>query len=418
MHTTEETMFEQMKAVDNKFHRKDKMHHEYEKQPTKQKFEKRKFCKFHKSHTHSDEECNAQKDKSPNSEISVPKATSQCIVMDGKLKDSDAKILLDTGSVHNYINEKFATNTALKHVNIPKCFAEMANGSKLEINKEVIGDLQLQADTSKRYQVNMRIMPKLSTHIVLGMDFMLSNEVVIDLKENILTVDGKNFEILENTSMNKDQERFISEKTNMMNIETSKEKAENLIKRYKIKNKELGIIPQTQHKISLVDQIPIFCKPYPIPHAIINDTRKEIERLINLGIIRESKSPYCSPAFPLKKKNGDIRLVIDYRKLNKKTIPMNFPIPRINDYLQELGGSKIFSQINLNMGYYQVKMCPEDISKTAFSLDRGHYEFLRMPFGFSNALALSKKLQSFPVFFNNLFKIFNNLFKNFNNNII
>jgi hypothetical protein len=89
--------------------------------------------------------------------------------------------------------------------------------------------------------------------------------------------------------------------------------------------------------------------------------------------------------------------VVDYRKLNTQTIPINFPIPRINEYLQELGGSVIFSQIDMNMGYYQIPIREFDVYKTAFSLDMNHYEFTRMPFGLSNAP------RTFQMAMNNMF---------------
>jgi hypothetical protein len=284
--------------------------------------------------------------------------------VDGKMHDVKAKFLFDTGSVHNYVNEEFAKKSECKTTLIPMSIAEMANGVQQKIEKEINGDIQLEADTSKIYQVKLKLMSKLTTDIVLGMAFMLDNEAVIDLKEGILTLDGKHFEILENNK-HYEHERIIAQKSEIMNITTSKEKAEQMIKNYKTNNKELGIIPHFMHRITLTDDLPIFCKPYPIPHAIQQQTRNEICRLIKLGIIRESMSPYCSPAFPLQKKNGDIRLVIDYRKLNGKTVPANFPIPRISDYLQELGGSTMFTQIDLNMGYYQIEVHPDDVQKTA-----------------------------------------------------
>jgi hypothetical protein len=76
---------------------------------------------------------------------------------------------------------------------------------------------------------------------------------------------------------------------------------------------------------------------------------------------------------------------VEYRQLNKQTIPTIYPIPKIHDYLQQLSGSKVFSQIDLNLGYYQISMKPEDIHKTSFMICNQQYEFLRMPFGLANA---------------------------------
>lgn len=143
------------------------------------------------------------------------------------------------------------------------------------------------------------------------------------------------------------------------------------------------------HKINVTNTQPINIKPYPIPHALREETRKENAKLLRLQIIKESKSPYCSPAFPIHKKNGKIRLVIDYRKLNLVTVPINCSFLRIQDYLQDLGKSKLFSQIDLNMGYCQIEIAPEDTFKShsnsimdTMNLFECHlgYPMLREPF--------------------------------------
>ncbi|KAG0424259.1 Retrovirus-related Pol polyprotein from transposon, partial [Dictyocoela muelleri] len=103
-------------------------------------------------------------------------------------------------------------------------------------------------------------------------------------------------------------------------------------------------------------------------------------------IIRHSKSPYNSPAFPIIKRNGKIGLVIDFRKLNRITVKSHYVFLTMNDILTQLHGSSIFSKINLNLGYYQIVMEEQSIRYTAFSINNNKYEFLRMPFSLSNAL--------------------------------
>ena len=141
----------------------------------------------------------------------------------------------------------------------------------------------------------------------------------------------------------------------------------------------------SEHTILLHDPTPIQRKGYTVPLKIIEDTRKEIDKLKKLGIIRNSKSNFCSPAFPILKKNGNIRLVVDYRQFNKQTLPTVYPLPLIHYYLQQLNGSKVFSQIDLNMGYYQIPIRESDVYKTGFTICNETYEFLRMPFGLANA---------------------------------
>ena len=89
----------------------------------------------------------------------------------------------------------------------------------------------------------------------------------------------------------------------------------------------------------------------------------------------------------VKKKDGFMRLCIDYRELNKVTVRNNYPLPRINDLFYQLQGACVFSKIDLNFGYHQLRVKSEDVPKLAFQTRYGHYEFLIMPFGLTNAPA-------------------------------
>jgi hypothetical protein len=119
----------------------------------------------------------------------------------------------------------------------------------------------------------------------------------------------------------------------------------------------------------------------------LKELKEQLQELLDRGFIRPSVSPWGAPVLFVKKKDGSMRLCIDYRELNKVTIKNRYPLPRIDDLFDQLHGSQVFSKIDLRSGYHQLKIKEEDIQKTAFRTRYGHYEFLVMSFGLTNTPA-------------------------------
>lgn len=157
-----------------------------------------------------------------------------------------------------------------------------------------------------------------------------------------------------------------------------------------IEGEALTFTNQIKHNIRTTDEQPVYTKSYRYPFVHRQEVQNQISKMLNQGIIRPSQSAWSSPIWVVPKKadaSGEVkwRIVIDFRKVNDKTLDDKYPIPNINDVLDKLGNCQYFTTLDLASGFYQVEMNPQDIPKTAFNVEHGHFEFMRMPMGLKNA---------------------------------
>ncbi|MCO5554914.1 hypothetical protein L7F22_008452 [Adiantum nelumboides] len=132
--------------------------------------------------------------------------------------------------------------------------------------------------------------------------------------------------------------------------------------------------------------------PYRVSQAQQEEIMRQINELVEKGMVRPSSSPFCSPVLLVHNKDGTYRMCVNYRALNRITIKNRFFVPQIEDLFDKLQGSTYFSRIDLKSGYHQIRIVNEDILKTAFRTTFGLYEYLVMPFGLTNALATFNRM--------------------------
>nr|GEX25741.1 putative reverse transcriptase domain-containing protein [Tanacetum cinerariifolium] len=158
-----------------------------------------------------------------------------------------------------------------------------------------------------------------------------------------------------------------------------------------------GLPPQrqVQFRIDLVPRAtPVAKSPYRLAPSKMQELSAQLQELQDNGFIRPSHSLWGAPVLFVKKKDGALRMCIDYRELNKLTIKNLYPLPRINDLFDQLQGARYFSKIDLQSGYHQLRVHENDILKTAFQTRYGHFEFTVMPFGLTNAPAVFMDLMN------------------------
>ncbi|XP_020092846.1 uncharacterized protein LOC109713256 [Ananas comosus] len=328
----------------------------------------------------------------------------------GEAKNRTLTLLIDTGSTHSFIDLRVAKEIGARMEAAPPLVVTIADGHKM-LSKLKCPEFSWTMQ-GQRFVTELRVIRIEGVSIVLGIDWLKSyGKVTFDFLLNSVTIvkDGQKLELkgIEEgaklkmiTAAQWNQEMCTGE-CYLLSHQLMPDKTEatanvhpwiqQVLEQYKDVFEEPKGMPPARvedHKILLQpNTAPINVRPYRYSYEQKEEIEKQIRELLNNSIIQRSNSPFASPALLVKKKDGSWRMCIDYRQLNKSTIKDKFPIPIIDDLLDELGGSKHFSKIDLRSGYHQIRMDPADVPKTAFRTHQGHYEFRVMPFGLTNAPA-------------------------------
>ncbi|RVW98093.1 Transposon Ty3-I Gag-Pol polyprotein [Vitis vinifera] len=280
------------------------------------------------------------------------------------------RVLFDTGATHSFISASCANALGLKSERVENLLLiESPMGTNSRVDRICKGCVITLAD--RALNVDLRILDMTGYDVILGMDWLAVYRAVIDChRRRIIFCLPEGFELA-----------FVC-----------KEKAQKDITEIPVVRKfqdvfpdELpGLPPHREFDFSIEvypGTDPISVSPYRMAPLELKELKTQLDELLGRGFIRPSTSPWGAPVLFVKKKDGTLRLCIDYRKLNRVTVKNKYPLPRIDDLFDQLKGAKYFSKIDLRTGYHQLRVREEDVSKTAFRTRYGHYEFLVMPFG-------------------------------------
>lgn len=192
----------------------------------------------------------------------------------------------------------------------------------------------------------------------------------------------------------------ILEKVNLSNSLSDEEKmrCQSLIGKYQdifsTGSTDIGTTDKVQHHIDLSDTTPFKQRYRRIPPSMIEEVRTHVKELLASGVIRPSHSPFSSNVVLVRKHDGSLRMCVDYRQLNSRTIRDNYALPRIDEILDSLSGNRYFTVLDMKSGYHQIEILEEHKQRTAFTVGPlGFFEFNKMPFGLANAPATYQRLQ-------------------------
>ena len=299
--------------------------------------------------------------------------------------------LLDSGSTHSFIGEDAARRTGLPIQDRPRLTATVANGERVAC-PGVIRNAPFSINGTA-FHTDLFVMPLAGYEVVLGTCWMGTlGPIVWNFADRAMSFhqDGRTITWAGVPSSSAASLRTIAAASGTL--------LDELLTAYEdVFATPSGLPPQRtwDHAIVLKPgSAPVAVRPYRYPAAHKDELERQCAAMIQQGVVRRSDSPFSSPALLVHKADGSWRFCVDYRALNALTVKDAFPIPVVDELLDELHGARFFTKLDLRSGYHQVRMRAEDIHKTAFRTHDGLYEFLVMPFGLCNAPATFQALMN------------------------
>jgi hypothetical protein len=347
----------------------------------------------------------------------------QNLKIEGYIKNKKVIVLIDSGSTHNFIHYKLAKALNCFVYLVPEFQVMIAYGGTINC----LGKCSRINITMGEYVMNspMISIPMGGVDVVLGIQWLQSlGTMAFNFQEIFMkfSLEGKEIElrgitgkpskVISFNGMKKllktGHQGVISQLCSLY-VQTSKPSIpldlqgiiDNNSKVFEDIPKGLPPTRNHDHDIHLIPgSVPPNIRLYRYSYAQRSEIERMVEEMLEASIIRPSQSSYSSPMVMVFMKYGSWRMCPYYRELNKITIKDKFPIPVIDELLDELHGAIYFTNLDLRSGYHQITMKEEDIPKTTFRTHEGHYEFLVMPFGLTNSPS------TFQGLMNSIFKPF------------
>ncbi|GMI66048.1 hypothetical protein HRI_000274100 [Hibiscus trionum] len=316
--------------------------------------------------------------------------------------------LIDSGSTHSYILREHAELLGLPVESLDVGVRVTSSFGETVVTRKLFRRCHLVVQEHV-FHVDLMELPFYGFDVILGMDWLAEHRAVVDCENKRVSlkladdyevvVVGENVKFLANVVSSLEASRMLRQGCEaylafVMNPSSKELRVQDIrvVKEFPgVFPEELPGLPpnrEVEFGIELYENTtPVSITPYRMAPKELKELKTQLQELLDRGFIRPSMSPWGAPILFVKKKDGTMRMCIDYRQLNKLTIKNRYPLPRIDDLFDQFRGAAVFSKIDLRSGYYQLKVKDVDVPKTAFRTRYGHYEFLVMPFGLTNAPA-------------------------------
>ncbi|KAL0549222.1 hypothetical protein IC582_013703 [Cucumis melo] len=326
-----------------------------------------------------------------------------------------ALVLFDSGSSHSFISSAFVLHARLEVEPLHHVLSVSTPSGESMLSKERVKACQIEI-TGHVIEVTLLVLDMLDFDVILGMDWLAANHASIDCSRKEVTFNPPSmvsFKFKGGGSRSLPQvisairaSKLLSQGTwgILASVVDTREvdvslSSEPVVRDYPdvFPEELLGLPPHREVEFAIElepDTVPISRAPYRMAPAELKELKVQLQEFLDNGFIRPSVSPWGAPVLFVKKKDGSMRLCIDYRELNKVTVKNRYPLPRIDDLFDQLQGATVFSKIDLRSGYHQLRIKDGDVPKTAFRSRYGHYEFIVMSFGLTNAPAVFMDLMN------------------------